>query len=161
MTEQLRLNVLGGSAVLLTYLICLPPILATKHGKDWAWAGIQSSRAVYGTSMVLTAISYMYLVLQAPPTRLRLNAFTVFLIGAACWAPALLAAFYNRSVDTYRWWVFAALCITSVGAIVLLYAALTATAPSPLSHKVIGASVILAAHIVILDNVIWGGLFVS
>ena len=59
-------HIVGGSAVLATYAICLPVAMALPNGMMRAWAGIRGNvRALYGVSIVLAAIAYATLAAAA------------------------------------------------------------------------------------------------
>jgi len=152
--DLIELNSLGGSIVLLSYCICLTPILSSDKGKDWAWAGISGIiRKIYTISMIITAISYIYLVFNMPSTQMARISFIIFLIGASCWTPALLATYGFPSSEMYAYCVIVALCLTSIGALMLLYQIWKQN----LSWKYCVTGGIVVFHILLLDNIIWGG----
>lgn len=146
-----------GGIVLLTYAICLPRAFALPNGKMRAWGGIQgATRTLYGVSIVLAALAYVWLMHALPDEPASARAFQLFLFGACLWAPLLLASMHCKGSRLFRAGVIAALAITSAGAMWLLQRALSEKA----RWGVLAASWLLF-HVFVLDNLVWGYRFVT
>ena len=143
------IHVVLGSAVLLSYIITLPPAMKTMSA-NYLWAGIAgTSRSLTIASMFITAIAYLYTYyyLRTESSMIVTTGFVLFLVGATLWAPMLTR---NKKFLT-----LGALTMTSIGILILLVFIFYKF--DSLLLKI--AIVYVFFHVFVLDNLHWGYKF--
>ena len=174
-TQQLILliiNVLGGAAVILSYIYGLK---GQAGGANVLWGGVPANiRPVYTISMVLSALGYFaflyYIFFRLDPAQTiiaSVSGFTLFyviflliLIPSAFWMP--LTNVYVGNPSTSIWiWVRTVLALVGIASIALFWAILTLQGKVPgISYwlAVVGSGY-FAFHTAILDAIVWAALF--
>ena len=154
----LRVHAPLGAVVLLTYALCLPRAFRLPDGKRRAWGGIEGGlRTIYMISITLAAVAYLWLMRALPASDPKnAVAFQIFLGGAALWAPLVLASMHAPDSRCLKAGVVGALTLTSAGAFGLLWRAAQTAGTG--AHLAAGW---LAAHVFVLDNVVWAYRFVT
>ena len=167
----LIINVLGGAAVLGSYVVVL---LRSSSGSAF-WGGVPSNiRPIYGVSMILAALGYfafLYFIFFriAPKDAVMFGRygyymfyviFLAILVPSALWMP--LTNLYLGSTSTGMWIaVRAVLIIVGLASIALVWALLSLQAgKSGIAYwlAVVGSGY-FAFHTVVLDAIIWAALF--
>lgn len=171
-TQQIILliiNILGGAAVMLSYVYGLK---GQTGGANVLWGGVpQGIRPVYTVSMILSALGYFafifYLLFQATDPADSLYSysfyyviFIVILGASAFWMP--LTNMYVNNGGTGLWIAIrAVLALVGLGSIALVWALLGVHISAHGTAwwlAVVGASY-FALHTAILDAVVWAALF--
>ena len=142
------INVVLGSAVLISYVITLPHATRTMSS-DYLWAGITGTgRSLTIASMFITAIAYLYTYYYLrEESWLVTIGFVLFLAGATLWAPML--------TSKKKWLTLGALAMTSIGIFTLLLFVFLNS--DSLLLKI--AIVYVFFHVFVLDNLHWGYKF--
>lgn len=157
----LLLVALGGAYVITGYAYLLPQAVPTGRTFDALWFGVDGTeRTVFLVSMTVAAFAFLVLSgrlasrVTWPTFPPLCVAYSVFLGGAMLWTTSL----WWWSFDAYQWLarasVVAALCLTTLGAGLLVREAWT-------RHDVVAtvAAVLVLAHVGVLDNGRWAAGF--
>jgi hypothetical protein len=174
-TQQLVLliiNILGGAAVILSYIYGLK---GQEGGANVLWGGVPANiRPVYTVSMILSALGYFaflyYIFFRLDPTQTSIfgiSGFVLFyviflliLIPSAFWMP--LTNIYVSNPSTGIWvWVRTVLALVGIASIALFVTLLTLQGKVPgTSHwlAIVGSGY-FAFHTAILDAIVWAALF--
>jgi hypothetical protein len=170
-TQQIILliiNILGGAAVMLSYVYGLK---GQAGGANVLWGNVSESiRPIYTVSMVLSAISYFafiyYILFRIDPATADINyylffaIFLVILVASAFWMP--LTNMYVSRGGTGLWIaVRGVLALVGLGSIALLWALL---ALRPETRGVaywlaVAGAGYFAFHTTVLDGIVWAALF--
>jgi hypothetical protein len=174
-TQQIILlviNVLGGAAVIGSYIIGLN---GQSGGADVLWGGVPNGiRPIYGVSMILSALGYLaflyFILFRLNPDEMaiggRLNfsifyaIFLVMLIASAFWMPLTNMYVGNPSIGT---WiairtVLALVGIASIGLFLALLSLQSKSSGVDYWLALIGSGY-FAFHTAILDAIVWAALF--
>jgi hypothetical protein len=170
-TQQIILliiNILGGAAVMLSYIYGLK---GQAGGASVLWGNVSESiRPVYTVSMILSALSYFafiyYILFRIDPANANINyylfyaIFLVILVVSAFWMP-LTNMFVSRGGTGLWIAVRGVLALVGLGSIALLWALL---ALRPETRGVaywlaVGGAGYFAFHTAILDGIVWAALF--
>lgn len=132
-------HILGAILVFSSYFYYLPKITSTN-----IWAGMSNHlKLLFTISIVIAIVSFLIGMWSEGDNISKLRwAFLLFYLGASLWTPFL---YYHN-----KWLVLLALCLTSVGALLL-------TMWSP--RHILFFIVLL--HVFIMDNIIWYGNYVT
>jgi hypothetical protein len=174
-TQQIILlviNVIGGAAVILSYVFGLN---AQAGGANVLWGGVPANiRPLYTVSMVLSALGYFaflyYILFRLDPAQTSISGiagFTLFyviflliLIPSAFWMP--LTNSYVSNPSTSIWiWIRIVLALVGIASIALVWALLSLQGRVPgISYwlAVVG-SAYFAFHTAILDAIVWAALY--
>lgn len=162
------LNVLGGSAVLLSYAVGLPSV------GDALWGGIpDAARPVYTVNMFLAAAGYFlftpYIVFRLAPDSIRWGGslgygvfhllYALILIPSAVWLP--LTAHVIAEPGLPAWWgLRVGLALTGLGSLGLLgiLLRLPAGAPPGRGWAVLGL-LPFVFQTAVLDALVWPAYF--
>jgi hypothetical protein len=168
----LVINILGGAAVLVSYVIGLR---GQSGGANVLWGGVpENIRPVYTVSMILSALGYFaflyYIFFRLDPSQVIIAGvagftllyviFIFMLMPSAFWMP--LTNVYVTNPGTGIWvWVRVVLALVGLASIALFWALLT------MQGKVPGAAYWLAVvgsgyfafHTAVLDAIVWAALF--
>jgi hypothetical protein len=170
-TQQLILliiNVLGGVAVILSYMYGLK---GQAEGTNVLWGNVPASiRPLYFVSMIISAVSYFafifYILFKIDPAASNISyylfyaIFLVILIASAFWMP--LTNMYVSNHGTGTWVaVRIVLALVALGSIALVWT-LLALRPDTrgLAYwlAVAGAGY-FALHTTVLDAILWAAYF--
>ena len=161
--KLLILNVVAGSLVLLTYIYYLPLIRKNNVSLDAMWGQIKGiERDLTYVSMIASAFAFLY-VLYRVVTQKKKNSKTVYLgysiffVGAILWAPLLYYYFLNKN-EFRAFLMILALCITSVGVIIILAALYS---QNKNDYVLLSVFSIFFFHIIYLDNINYGSRFIN
>ena len=163
----IALNVLGGSAVLISYAAGLPSV------GDALWGGIpDAARPVYTVNMFLAAAGYFlftpYIVFRLAPETTRVGPFgygvfhllyALILIPSAIWLP--LTAHVIAEPGLVAWWgVRLGLALTGLGSLGLLAVLLRLPAGAP-SGRLLAIVGLLpfSFQTAVLDAIVWPAYF--
>ena len=164
----LIINILGGAAVMLSYVYGLR---GQAGGANVLWGGTpQGIRPVYTVSMVLSALSYFafifYILFRANPAdsnvsySLYFAIFIVILGASAFWMP--LTNMYVNNGGTGLWIAIrGVLALVGLGSIALFITLLSVHSNAHGTAwwlAVVGAGY-FALHTAILDAIVWAALF--
>jgi hypothetical protein len=170
-TQQLILliiNVLGGVAVILSYMYGLK---GQAEGTNVLWGNVPASiRPLYFVSMIISAVSYFafifYILFKIDPAASNISyylfyaIFLVILIASAFWMP--LTNIYVSNHGTGNWVaVRIVLALVALGSIALAWALLALNPDTRgLAYwlAVAGAGY-FALHTTVLDAIIWAAYF--
>jgi hypothetical protein len=170
-TQQLVLliiNVLGGAAVILSYIYGLK---GQSGGANVLWGNVSVGiKPWYFVSMIISAISYFafiyYILFRIDPAASNISyylfyaIFLVILIASAFWMP--LTNIYVSNHGTGTWVaVRCVLALVALGSIALVWALL---ALSPDTRGIaywlaVAGAGYFAFHTTILDAITWAALF--
>jgi hypothetical protein len=170
-TQQIILliiNILGGAAVMLSYIYGLK---GQAGGANVLWGNVSASiRPLYMVSMILSALGYFafiyYILFRIDPATSNISyylfdaIFLVILVASAFWMP--LTNMYVNNVGAGLWLgVRTVLALVGLASIALLWA-LLALRPETRGVaywlSVTGAGY-FAFHTAILDGIVWAALF--
>lgn len=169
----LVINVLGGIAVLGSYIIVLRK--AGPNAANAMWGGVPPAiRPVYGVSMIISALGYIaffyFVVFKLVPAEVKIAGgfgyslfyavFLLMLIPSALWMPLTNA--YVSNPGTALWaGVRIVLAIVGLASIALLWALLTLKAHSSgiAYWLAVAGSGYFAFHTAVLDALVWSALF--
>ena len=155
-TNLLSINVLFGVIVLYTYFKYLGDSLKIGVKVDELWGNIKGNyRNVYYISMVISALSYLYLCyyLICLDKKIHNNKNIIyigtilFFIGASLWAPFVYNHFKNNLNKIF---IYLSLCLTTCGIILLFIHIMN---NGNLFSKICIS--LFLFHVLILDNLIW------
>ena len=168
----LVINILGGAAVLLSYVYGLK---AQPGGAGALWGGVPPGiRPAYTASMLLSALAYFlflyYLLISVDPgSTLVANRFgfgifsvifLVILVPSALWMPLTNVYLAHPGPG---WWsaVRIVLALVAIGAVALVWAIYSTKGASPgLSFWLaLAGSAYFAFHVGVLDAILWPALF--
>ena len=170
-TQQLILliiNILGGTAVILSYIYGLK---GQAGGANILWGNVPSGlRPLYFVSMILSALSYFafiyYILFRTNPAESNINyyifyaLFLVILIASAFWMPLTNVYVNNHATGT---WVAvrSVLALVALGSIALVWAlfALKPETRGVAYWLAIGGAAYFSFHTTILDALTWAALF--
>jgi len=170
-TQQIILliiNVLGGAAVMLSYIYGLK---GQSGGANVLWGNVSEGiRPLYMVSMIISALGYFafiyYILFRIDPAATNVSyylfyaIFLVILIASAFWMP--LTNMYVNNGGTGLWIaVRGVLALVGLGSIALVWALL---ALRPETHGVaywlaVTGAGYFAFHTAILDGIVWAALF--
>jgi hypothetical protein len=170
-TQQIILliiNILGGAAVMLSYVYGLK---GQTGGANVLWGGVpQGIRPVYTVSMIFSALGYLsfifYILFRANPAEssfsysLYFAIFIVILGASAFWMP-LTNMFVNNGGTGLWIAIRAVLALVGLGSIALVWVLLGVQADAHGTAwwlAVVGASY-FALHTAVLDAIVWAALF--
>jgi hypothetical protein len=170
-TQQIILliiNILGGAAVMLSYVYGLK---GQTGGASVLWGNVSESiRPIYFVSMIVSAIGYFafiyYVLFRIDPADSNINyylfyaIFLVILVASAFWMP-LTNLFVNHGGTGLWIGVRSVLALVALGSIALLWALLAFhpdTRGTAYWLAVVGAGY-FAFHTTILDAITWAALF--
>ena len=169
----LIVNLVGGSAVLGGYLICL---YMFPDQRETLWGAVQGGwRSVFAVSMLIAAAGYLaflYVILfKSNPVEFSSRFLDtkhaisiicmIFLISAATWMPATIA--YLKTSNSI-WWIISvtSLWVTAIS----LFATTVVVISSPLAipamfYRILAISGIsyITFHCLVLDAIIWVSRF--
>jgi len=170
-TQQIILlviNILGGAAVILSYIYGLK---GQGGGANVLWGGVpESIRPVYTVSMILSALGYFafmyFLLFRLEPAESNISyvvffaIFLVILVASAFWMP--LTNMYVDNPGSGLWIeIRSVLALVGLGAIALVWALLSLhldTRGVAYWLAVAGAGY-FAFHTAVLDAIVWAALF--
>ncbi len=170
-TQQIILliiNILGGAAVILSYIYGLK---AQTGGANVLWGNVaENVRPLYSVSMIISALGYFafiyYILFRIDPAASNLEyslfyaIFLVILVASAFWMP--LTNMYVNNPGTGLWiGVRSVLALVGLGSIALVWALLSLqvdTRGIAYWLAVAGAGY-FALHTVVLDAIVWAALF--
>jgi hypothetical protein len=170
-TQQIILliiNILGGAAVILSYIYGLK---GQAGGANVLWGNVAANiRPIYTVSMVISALGYFafiyYILFRIDPAATNVNyilfyaIFLVILAASAFWMP--LTNMFVSNGGTGLWIaVRIVLAIVALGSIALVWALL---ALRPETRGVaywlaVAGAGYFAFHTTILDAIVWAALF--
>jgi hypothetical protein len=167
----LVINILGGAAVLLSYVFGLK---AQAGGANALWGSVPVGiRGAYTISMLLSALGYFlfifYLMFRVDPNILIANRFgfglfsvifLLILVPSALWMP--LTNLYIAHPGSGLWLlVRIVLALVGIGAVALVWALYTSRGSSPdlAFWLAIAGSAYFAFHVAVLDALLWPELF--
>ena len=170
-TQQIILliiNILGGAAVILSYIYGLK---AQAGGANILWGNVaENIRPLYTVSMIISALGYFafiyYILFRINPAESSLNyylffaIFLVILVASAFWMP--LTNMYVSNPGTGLWIaVRGILALVGLGSIALLWALLSLQADTRgvVYWLAVAGSGYFAFHTAVLDAIIWAALF--
>jgi hypothetical protein len=170
-TQQIILliiNILGGAAVILSYVFGLR---GQAGGANVLWGNVpEGARPLYTVSMVISAVGYFafiyYILFRIEPSQINISyylfyaIFLVILAASACWMP--LTNLYVSHPTAGLWIaVRGVLVIVGIGSIALVWAllALQPEARGIAYWLAVGGAGYFAFHTVVLDAIIWAALF--
>jgi hypothetical protein len=170
-TQQIILliiNILGGAAVILSYIYGLK---GQAGGANVLWGNVSESiRPVYTVSMILSALSYFafiyYILFRIDPGTSNISyylffaIFVVILGASAFWMP-LTNMFVNNGGTGLWIAVRGVLALVGLGSIALFWALLSLrpeTRGVAYWLGVAGAGY-FAFHTAVLDGIVWAALF--
>jgi hypothetical protein len=170
-TQQIILliiNVLGGAAVMLSYVYGLK---GQTGGANVLWGNVSEGvRPVYFVSMIISALGYFafiyYILFRINPADSNVNyylfyaIFLVILVASAFWMP-LTNMFVSNGGNGLWIAIRSVLALVGLGAIALTWALLAfhpATRSTAYWLAVAGAGY-FAFHTAILDAIVWAALF--
>jgi len=170
-TQQLILliiNILGGAAVMLSYIYGLK---GQGGGANVLWGGVpESIRPVYFFSMIISALGYFafiyYILFRIEPAGANISyylfyaIFLVILIASAFWMP-LTNMFVNNGGNGLWIAIRSVLALVGLGSIALLWALL---ALQPETRGIaywlaVAGAGYFALHTAVLDAIVWAALF--
>jgi hypothetical protein len=164
----LIINVLGGAAVILSYIYGLR---GQTGGANILWGNVSASiRPIYFVSMIISALGYFafiyYVLFRIDPAVSNVNyyffyaIFLVILVASAFWMP-LTNMFVNGGGAGLWIGVRSVLALVALGSIALVWA-LVALHPETRGVTywlaVVGAGY-FAFHTTVLDAITWAQLF--
>jgi hypothetical protein len=164
----LIINILGGAAVMLSYVYGLK---GQAGGANVLWGNVAAGiRPVYAASMVISALGYFafiyYILFRIDPAQANISyywfyaIFLVILTASSLWMP--LTNMYVSHPGTGLWTaVRGVLALVGLGSLALVWALLAyhpATRGAAYWLAVAGAAY-FAFHTAILDAVVWAQLF--
>jgi len=164
----LIINILGGAAVILSYIYGLR---GQAGGANVLWGAVSEGiRPVYFVSMIISAMGYFafiyYILFRIDPATSNVSyylffaIFLVILVASAFWMP--LTNMYVNNGGTGLWIAIrSVLALVGLGSIALLWALLAyhpATRGAAYWLAVTGAGY-FAFHTAILDAIVWAALF--
>jgi hypothetical protein len=168
----LLINITGGIAVIGSYIYGLN---AQPAGTTVLWGDVpQNIQPVYAVSMILSAIGYFaflyYLLFRINPSEVVISGefgyslfywiFIAMLLPSALWMP--LTNLYVANPDVVSWILIRAILFIVGFASLALVLALYYTSPKikGLSRSLaISGSMYFTFHTLILDAIVWAGLF--
>jgi hypothetical protein len=168
----LIINVLGGVAVLVSYVIGLR---GQSGGANVLWGSVpESVRPVYTVSMILSALGYFaflyYIFFRLDPSQVNIAGvagftllyviFLFMLVPSAFWMPLTNA--YVGNPNTGIWvWVRVVLAMVGLASIALFCSILTmqGKVPGVAYWLAIVGSGYFAFHTAVLDAIVWAALF--
>ena len=174
-TQQLVLlviNILGGAAVILSYVFGLN---SQAGGANVLWGGVPTNiRPLYSVSMILSALGYFaflyFILFQLNPGEVSISGifgfslfyaiFILILLPSAFWMP--LTNIYVGNPSPGVWiGVRTVLALVGLASIALVWALLTLQTRTPAVPYwlALAGSGYFAFHTAILDAVIWAALF--
>jgi hypothetical protein len=170
-TQQIILliiNILGGAAVMLSYVYGLR---GQAGGANVLWGNVSASiRPLYTVSMIISAIGYFafiyYILFRIEPAQSNVSyylfyvIFLVILVASACWMP--LTNLYVSHPGTGFWiGVRVVLALVGLGSIALVWAllALHADVRGIAFWLAVAGAGYFAFRTVVLDAIIWAALF--
>jgi hypothetical protein len=170
-TQQIILlviNILGGAAVMLSYVYGLK---GQTSGADVLWGNVSESiRPVYTVSMIISALGYFafifYILFRINPSNTNISyylfyaIFIVILGASAFWMP-LTNMFVNNGGTVLWIAVRSVLALVGLASIALVWVLL---ALRPETRGVaywlaVGGAGYFAFHTAILDGIVWAALF--
>lgn len=161
--KLLILNVIAGSLVILSYIYYLPLIRKNNVSLNAMWGQIKGiERDLTYVSMIASAFAFLY-VLYHFVTKKKDNkkivylGYIIFFIGAISWAPLLYYYFLNKN-EFRAFLMFMALCVTSVGVIIIL-ASLYSQEKN--NYVLLTVFSVFFFHIIYLDNINYGSRFIN
>lgn len=174
-TQQIILliiNITGGAAVIGSYILGLN---AQTGGANALWGGVpENIRAVYGISMVLSAMGYFaflyFILFRLTPAEVNIVGifgfslfyiiFLLILIPSAFWMPLTNAYIGNPTTSMWAG-IRTTLAIVGIASIALVWALLSlqTKVPGIAYWLAVAGSGYFALHTVILDAIIWAALF--
>jgi hypothetical protein len=170
-TQQIILlviNILGGAAVMLSYVYGLK---GQSGGANVLWGNVSEGiRPLYFVSMLISAIGYFafiyYILFRIDPAASNVNyylfyaIFLVILVASAFWMP-LTNMYVNNGGNGLWIAVRSVLALVGLGAIALVWA-LVALQPATRGFAywlAVGGAGYFAFHTAILDGIVWAALF--
>jgi hypothetical protein len=168
----LVINVLGGAAVILSYIFGLK---AQPGGADALWGGVPVGiRPAYTVSMLLSALGYFlfsyFIFFRLEPGSTLIGGrygfslfyaiFLLILVSSVFWMP--LTNVYIAHPSSGMWFLIRLiLVLVGIGSIALVWALLSLKdASQGIAYWLaIAGSVYFAFHTAILDAVVWAALF--
>ncbi len=168
----LIINILGGVAVILSYIFGLR---GQSGGASILWGGVpENIRPVYTVSMIISALGYFaflyYIFFRLEPAQVSIagvSGFTMFyviflgiLIASTFWMP--LTNIYVSNPSTGIWiWIRVVLAVVGLASISLLVALLTmqGKVPGTAYWLAVVGSGYFAFHTAVLDAIVWAALF--
>jgi hypothetical protein len=168
----LIINILGGVAVILSYIFGLR---GQSGGASVLWGGVpENIRPVYTVSMIISALGYFaflyYIFFRLEPAQVSIagvSGFTMFyviflgiLIASTFWMP--LTNIYVSNPSTGIWiWIRVVLAVVGLASIALLVALLTmqGKVPGTAYWLAVVGSGYFAFHTAVLDAIVWAALF--
>jgi hypothetical protein len=174
-TQQIILliiNVVGGAAVILSYVFGLN---AQAGGANVLWGGVPANiRPLYTVSMILSALGYFaflyFILFRLVPGEVVIGGrfgfslfyaiFLVILIPSALWMP--LTNVYIGNPSTSAWvGVRIVLALVGIASIALVWALLSLQTRVPgISYWLaVAGSAYFAFHTAVLDAIVWAALY--
>jgi hypothetical protein len=170
-TQQIILlviNILGGAAVILSYIYGLK---GQASGANVLWGGVpEGIRPVYTVSMILSALGYFafmyFLLFRLDPAESNIfyvvffAIFLVILIASAFWMP--LTNMYVNNPGPGLWiGIRSVLALVGLGAIALVWAlmSLHLDIRGVAYWLAVAGSGYFAFHTAVLDAIVWAALF--
>jgi hypothetical protein len=170
-TQQIILliiNILGGAAVILSYVYGLK---GQAGGANVLWGNVSESiRPLYMVSMIISALGYFafiyYVLFRIDPAMASVSygwfyaIFLLILIASAFWMP-LTNMYVNNGGNGLWIAVRSVLALVGLGSIALLWVLL---ALQPATRGIaywlaVGGAGYFAFHTAILDGIVWAALF--
>ena len=169
----LVINILGGIAVLGSYIIVLRK--AGPNAANAMWGGVPSAiRPVYGVSMLFSALGYIaffyFTLFKLVPAEVKIAGgfgysllyavFLLILIPSALWMPLTNVYIGNRRMALWVG-IRTVLAIVGLASIALLWALLALkTQSSGIAYWLaVAGSGYFAFHTAVLDALVWSALF--
>ena len=160
--KLLVLNIVAGSLVLLSYIYYLPLIRKNNVSLDAMWGQIKGTeRNLTYISMLVSTGAFLYVLHHFVTKKVKNKkivylGYIIFFIGAISWAPLLYYYFLNKN-QCRALLMFMALCVTSVGVIILLASIYS----QKNNYILLGVFSLFFFHIIYLDNINYGSRFIN